>query len=284
VTDAAVVLGWLSAGRPLASGVTLEADRAAAAVQRVADEAGLTRERCAEGIVEVATAAMVRALRRVSVERGIDPRRLTLVAFGGAGPLFACRMAAALGSARALIPPHAGVLSALGLAAAPAKIEALGSVHRAASTLDAADFAAVVRGLEARVLGELPAAALTCHADCRYPGQGYELAVEAENPARAADAFHTTHAERFGHADETRDVEIVNVRVTGVVRGTALSLSERTAGPSPAAAERYDADALPAGAVLAGPCTIDAGDCTVRVEDGWTASVHPTGALVLERD
>jgi N-methylhydantoinase A len=264
--------------------LTLRADRAHNAVTRVADRAGLDVRRCAEGIVEVATASMVRALRRVSVERGIDPRSLVLVAFGGAGPLFACRMADALGVARALVPPHAGVLSALGLAAAPAKLEAAASLHRLARALESGSLEAAFAPLERQLRTELPDAVLTRHADCRYPGQGYELAVEASSPAATASAFHDAHEQRYGYADRGRDVEVVNVRVTGLVRGAALRLAQRPTGARRVAgAPRYAEAELPAGAVLRGPCAVDAVDCTTRVEPGWTAEVHPSGALLLER-
>lgn len=135
VTDAAVVLGWLGSEHPLAGSLVLDVDSARAAVGNVATAADLSVERCADGIIEIANAAMVRALRTVSVERGVDPRLMTLVAFGGAGPLFACRMADSLGMKRALVPPHAGVLSALGLAAAPEKLEFVASLHRLAHEL-----------------------------------------------------------------------------------------------------------------------------------------------------
>jgi N-methylhydantoinase A len=117
VTDANLVLGRLDASRPL-SGVQLDAGAARAAVGRLAGELGLTADECALGIVRVANAEMVRALRVMTVQRGLDPRTFTLLAFGGAGPLHAAELADELGITRILIPPASGVLSALGLAAA----------------------------------------------------------------------------------------------------------------------------------------------------------------------
>ena len=119
VTDANVVLGHLDVERPLAGGVTLDAEAAERAVAALARELGLPDARaCAEGIVRVANTEMVRALRVVTVERGIDPRRFALLAFGGAGPLHAAAIADELGITRIVVPRAAGVLSALGLAAA----------------------------------------------------------------------------------------------------------------------------------------------------------------------
>lgn len=267
VTDAALVLGWLDPNRPLADALRLDLRPARAAVRRVANTAGLSLERCAEGIVEVAVATMVRALRRVSVERGVDPRGTTLVPFGGAGPLFGCRMAEALGVTRLVVPPHAGVLSALGLATAPARIERAASLHRRARDLDVAKVDAAFAPLEAEARAELPGANLSRFADCRYPGQGYELTVLIAGDGDAATrAFHALHQERFGHADADRPVELVNVRVVASRASPAFRLAARESET-----------------VLAGPRTVHATDCTIRIEAGWRARAHPTGALVMER-
>jgi N-methylhydantoinase A len=275
VTDAALVLGWLDPATPLAAALTLDPDAAWRAVERVATRAGLETRRCAGGIVDVVVATMVRALRRVSVERGLDPRAMTLVPFGGAGPLFTCRLAASLGMRRALVPPHPGVLSAIGLAAAPGRVEHVASLHRPADAVGPEEWEATYAGVARVVSTGLPGAELQRVADCRYPGQGYELSVVADGgPAAAAATFHALHAERFGHADRTRPVEIVNVRVVGTRRAATVQLGtvERRAG-MPAA-----------GARLAGPLTIPLEDATVRVEAGWIAHTHGTGALIVERD
>jgi len=285
VTDAALVLEWLDLQQPLAGGLRLDARLAREAVARVAGLAGLSVERCAEGIVEVATATMVRALRRVSVERGLDPRQMTLVPFGGAGPMFACRLADQLGMARALVPPHAGVLSALGLAVAPPKIEFSASVHRLATECSEDDLASVFAGLESQAVAALPRATLRRFADCRYPGQGYELTVEVTaGPAAATRAFHDVHRERYGHADPTRAVEIVNVRIVASRPGLPLALTARPGSSSARAGASHVAlDALAPGARVAGPLTIGARDFTLRIERGWEGTVHATGAIVLER-
>jgi N-methylhydantoinase A len=280
VTDAVLVLGWLDPATPLASDLRLDPDAAQGAVARVAARAGLDARRCAEGIVEVVVANMVRALRRVSVERGLDPRSMTLVPFGGAGPLFGCRMAAALGMARVLVPSHPGVLSALGLAAAPARVEHVASLHRRTSALSAAEWdAAFAPGAES-VRGELPAAALTRLADCRYPGQGYELLVSAAGgPADVATAFHAAHTERFGHADRAAEVEVVNVRVVGTVGGSAGRWADGPTGGASGVAP-----GLEPGTQLTGPVTLSLEDATVRIEPGWSGTVHATGAILVTSD
>lgn len=278
VTDAAVVLGWLGGEQRLADDLALDPQLGRRAVAQVARQAGLSVARCAEGIIEVANAAMVRALRRVSVERGVDPRRMTLVAFGGAGPMFVCRMAASLGMDRALIPPHAGVLSALGLASAPAKLEFTASLHRRADDLGRRQLDAAFGPLEAEARAALPGAVLERRADGRYPGQGYELTVpaEADGPATAR-AFHRIHRDRFGHADERRAVELVNVRVVATRAAAATVRLEPLGTPGSPRAPLPDA-----GAVVEGPATVALPDCTLRIEAGWRGTAHATGAIVLQ--
>jgi N-methylhydantoinase A len=283
VTDAALVLGWLDPERPLAGNLRLQRPLAEGAVRGLAGTLDLSLERCAQGIVEVATATMVRALRRVSVERGIDPRHLVLVPFGGAGPMFTCRIADHLGMRKAVVPPHAGVLSALGLASAPARVESAASLHQPAGTLTAAALRAAYEELERDADRLLPGAQLVRLADCRYPGQGYELSIPAEGDGvLVAERFHEAHRTRFGHADPGRTVDIVNVRLLAERPGYPIRLA---AAPAPEAAvrSRPSLAALGPDAVLNGPCMIDAPDCTIRIEADWMATVHASGALVAER-
>ncbi len=285
VTDAAVVLGWLGPDCPLAGKLALDPGLAREAVQRVARAAGLTVERCAAGIVEIATAAMVRALRTVSVERGVDPRTMTLVPFGGAGPMFGCRMAESLGMRRVLVPPYAGVLSALGLASAPEKLEFVSSLHRMSGGLGRDDLDVACPDLEEEARGELPGGVVTRHADCRYVGQGYELTVPAGGTGDdIADAFHRTHADRFGHADVRRSVELVNVRVVAARGGTGVRLVaggvtvQGTVGKG-----RLQWASLSPGTSLRGPVMVDGMDATARIEGGWSGQVQQSGAILLER-
>jgi N-methylhydantoinase A len=284
VTDAALVLGWLDAGHPLAADLRLDAGLAREAVGRIARAARLDPQRSAAGILEIATATMVRALRSVSVERGVDPRATTLVTFGGAGPLFVCHLAESLGVRRALIPPHAGALSALGLAAAKARVERTGSLHRMAGDLDRRGLGKAYADLEAMCRAELPGARLRRVAECRYPGQGYEVAVAAgvDGPATAT-AFHRAHAARFGHADRGRPVEIVNIRVAATGPAARVRLSHRPAEASRPRGGRVRLDDLPVGARLTGPLVLDGTDATGRIARGWRGVVHDTGAVLLER-
>jgi N-methylhydantoinase A len=191
VTDANLVLGRLPA--TLADGLELDADAATHALAEI-DPAD---------VVRVVDSELLAALRVVSVERGIDPRGLALVAFGGAGPLHACALAEHLELERVLVPAAAGVLSALGLVVAGERRDRV----------------------EARVVplaeaGELPGAG---EADLRYAGQSFELTVPLGGDV--AEAFHRAHEERYGYADRGRELELVAVRTADVRPGPAVGLT-----------------------------------------------------------
>jgi N-methylhydantoinase A/oxoprolinase/acetone carboxylase beta subunit len=205
------VLGRIDAGAPQA-GVDLDAEAAHRTVAELGDALGLDAEACAEGIVRVANTEMVRALRVMTVERGVDPRAFALLAFGGAGPLHAVAIADELDMSRILIPSASGVLSALGLAAADRRADAqrtvLGEDHEQALE----ELRAAIRGR----LGD--AADLTATYDVRYAGQAHELSV-----ADPAD-FPARHEERYGYRDDAGAIEVVTVRVTGRVAGAEVDL------------------------------------------------------------
>src|SRR5439155_1273947 len=164
VTDACLALGWLDPAYPLADDVRLDRAAAERALRTLRPDGGGV----AAGIVEVAAAVMARALKRVSVARGIDPRTMALLPFGGAGPLFGCALADALGMSRVVIPPHPGVLSALGLAAAPERVDVVASLHRALHELKNGDLAKAFQPLDDAASAALPNAELSRFADCRF--------------------------------------------------------------------------------------------------------------------
>jgi len=274
VTDANLLLGHLP-GEPLAGGVRLDRAAAERAVGALAEELGLDLLACAEGIVRVANAEMARALRVVTVERGIDPRDHALVAFGGAGPLHAVAIAEELGIERVIAPRTSGVLAALGLVVAPRRRDAQRSVLRSGAALTAeavaADVAELAQAARA-ALGE-PDADVAAVYELRYRGQAFELAVPSpgEEPAATPDAlreaFETVHEERYGYRDPEAEVELVTVRV-----------SARTAAPSvaapPPAAEQ---------AAVAGPRAIPLPESTVWVPAGWQAIARDDGTIEVTR-
>ncbi len=301
VTDACLVLGWLDPAQPLADAVRLDRSLAERALITLGASDLSDVGRQAAGIVAVATAVMARALKRVSVARGIDPRGMALLPFGGAGPLFGCALADALGMSRVIIPPHPGVLSALGLAAAPERVELLASFHRPLAGVDRgalnAAFQPVVAAAAASLSGD--GAVLTRFADCRFAGQGYEVTVPApgDEPAGLAAAFRAAHQARFGHADADQPVELVNLRIAierpvpapplgrraGVGRPTPRRREILTREGAKVRAEVWPLGELPEGLKIKGPAVLAGPDATGLIEPGWRGVVHASGAVIVER-
>jgi N-methylhydantoinase A/oxoprolinase/acetone carboxylase beta subunit len=209
VTDAHVVLGRMEA--LLGGTMPIHADRAACAVDRIANQLALHRYAAAAGILRVANANMERAIRVVSVERGHDPRDFALVAFGGCGGLHACEVARELGIRTVIVPAHAGALSALGMLMADAVRDYSQGV------VGKADVEPAFAALEHRALRESPDATIERTADLRYCGQSYELNVPWSGPTTPA-AFHREHAKVYGYSNRTRELEIVAVRVRARTR------------------------------------------------------------------
>jgi len=206
VTDAHVVLGRIDAAQFLGGAMPIDPARAARAIDRVGRTLGVDRVAAAAGILRVANANMNRAIRAVSVERGYDPRRFVLVAFGGCGGLHACELAAELSIPTVLVPRYAEGLSALGMLLA----DSVGDY--AAGVLGSTGIEAKFRELERRARAECRGATLERHADIRYGGQSYELTVDW-NRADPAAAFHREHHRTYGYSDPTRPVEVVTIRV-----------------------------------------------------------------------
>src|SRR5204863_9039177 len=180
VTDANLVLGYLDAASPLAGGVKLDRETAERAVAALGERAGLGLEETAAGIVRVASAEMARAVRVVTVERGIDPRDLALVPFGGAGPLHAAAIADELGMTRIVVPQASGVLSALGLLVSERRRDLVESVLLTGDALTREAVAASVERLAERGRTELnaPDGEARASYDLRYAGQAFELTVD----------------------------------------------------------------------------------------------------------
>ena len=202
VTDAHVVLGRIGADQLLGGAMTIDADRAAAAVDKIAARLNIDRASAAAGILRVANANMERAIRVVSVERGHDPRDFALVAFGGCGGLHACEIAGELGIQTVIVPEYAGALSALGMLMADAVRD------HAAGVLGRSDIEKVFANLEKQARG----AEIERTADLRYRGQSYELNVPW-NKGDPAPLFHREHEKIYGYANRDRAVEIVTIRV-----------------------------------------------------------------------
>lgn len=281
VTDAQIVLGRIG-GEGMSGGVALDASLAHEAVGRLARALGVTAEQAAEAILRTADAEMARALRRVSVDRGADPRRCTLVAFGGGGPLHACALADALAMPSVLVPPFAGVLSAVGLALAPERHEEAMSLLIATDALDAATLRARCDELAARTTGTERSWLVRA----RYVGQGHEVEVRAgpgDAGAEVAERFAAAHLARYGFT-LPRAVECVALRhVASEPGATARFVRDPAAAPYDAA-RRLDAGGPAAAARLTGPASIVLSDATLWVAAGWRAAALPMGGWLLERE
>lgn len=314
VTDAHVVLGRLQPDRLLGGSDTLDAapDAAHDAVAALGEEVGLSPEEAALGILRVATARMERALRRISIERGYDPRNYTLVPFGGAGPLHGPALAAALGIKHLLVPPSPGVLSALGLLMADVVYDTSRAVLADASGLAAdpgplRNAAAAAEQEVHTVLDEREDLTVTWELDLRYAGQSYELSVPAATPFdaqavhNATEAFHERHRQRYGHANPEEPVKVVALRARGSITTDPLSLPREPETNRPRADAQigtrpvwFDAEGpidtptyrradLHHGHALDGPAVLQQYDTTIVVPPDWHAHVDGKRNVWMER-
>ncbi len=317
VTDANLILGRLDAGHPLGDQVALDLPRTQARMQELARRLSLPLEAAAWGVIRVANSNMERAIRTISVERGHDPRRFTLVAFGGAGPLHACELAATLHIPRVLIPPHPGVLSALGMILADVVKDYSQTVMVAAGAGEG-QVAAALERLAERARADLLAEGLAEEAivlepalDMRYAGQSYELTIPVGpgvlDLASIREAFHAAHRQRFSYASEGEPVEIVNVRLKAVGRTTKPAFTKQPLGgvdphkahsgykqvyfadpgaplaARPLLAALYERERLAPGNVVVGPAILFQLDTTTAIPPDWAATVDGWGNLVVDR-
>ena len=279
VTDAHVALGNIRAEH-MSDEVHLDVAAARVAIAALARRVGATPERTAEAMIASADAAVARALRRVSVERGVDPRSCVLVAFGGAGPLHACGLAERLGMTRVLVPPHAGVLSALGLAVAPERRVAMASVMRTVNELNATDLASIASSMAERS-GAAPNVSWIARA--RYRGQGHELEVPllaGDAPIALGERFAEMHQQRYGFVLEV-PVEIVSARCVRSGEAAPAALARR--GPSRWGENGSLDDGGQFEAVVVGPATVALPDATMLVSAGWQARALPIGGWLIEQ-
>jgi N-methylhydantoinase A len=302
VTDANLVLGYLSADAPLAGGVVLDHGAAEQAVRQLARKLQLEPLACAEGIVRVANAEMLRALRVVTVERGIDPRGHALLAFGGAGPLHAVAIAEELEITRVICPRASGVLAALGLVVSQRRRDVQRSVFLAGDGLTAAAVQDNVEELADQVrqaLDDGEGLQLQAIYELRYHGQAFELPIEADmaaDPAALRAGFESVHEERYGYRDPGGTLELVTIRVTGTLPGSEVAL---TAEQEPESLSRHRRSAVLGGAVqsfevlrgspapgteVAGPGIVELAEATLLVPGGWRGQVDSAGNICLERE
>ena len=314
ITDANLVLKRLDPDHFLGGEMRLDEAAARRAVkEQCADPLGLGVVEVALGIVEIANNAMVSALRRISVQRGHDPRDFVLVAFGGAGPVHANRLAAELDIPTMLVPMSPGTTSAMGLLVTDIKHDFSATLIQRADRLDAELVNRRYREMEARgrqaLLGEGTTHAgigFERHVDMRYVGQSYELSV-ALGQGRVEDAldkmladFHAEHERAYGFAAPEEPVEFVTLRLTAVGNIAKPRLRELPADRGDVTAARrtvrrvyfaesggfvdcpsYDRYRLPAGAVIDGPAIVEEMDSTTVIHPGFRAEVDRYGNLFI---
>jgi N-methylhydantoinase A len=294
VTDANLLLGHLAADSRLAGGVALDADAAGRAIASLARGLDLEPLEAAAGIVRVANQEMVRALRVVTVERGIDPRAFALLPFGGAGPMHAAAIAAELGIEKILCPRASGVLSALGLCASDRRRDTARTVMLSGAELNAARIAAEVADLIDATGSDLGQARPEPVYEMRYAGQAFELPVAGPvepDPDDLTERFEQAHEARYGHRDPEGDVVLVDIRLAMVVPGPQPR-------PAAAVAERLKTSSRPvlfdgewletpvlrgepaAGLEAAGPVVFELAEATLVLPPGWSATVDDAGTIV----
>jgi len=301
VTDANLVLGRLRPSAFLGGGMPLQREAAVAALGRLGAEMGLTAEAAARGVVELANEHMAQALRVISVQRGIDPADYALMAFGGAGGLHVCALAEALAMPRALVPMHAGVLSALGMLAAPKGRQLSHSFCAPLLQQDDAGLRGRLDALVEQGRGELLAEGVAAQAieaayslDLRYRGQRFTLNVPYRSIRQAVADFNRAHRQRFGHALEV-PVELVNLRVALSTGRGALRAGTDVAGRAGQPLERaavigerrpvpvWRREDLDIERTCKGPILVLDAVASTYVARGWALQVHRNGCLLLER-
>jgi N-methylhydantoinase A len=302
VTDANLLLGRILPDRFAGGSMRVDPELARRAIEPLARTMGKSVEEAALGLVRVAEQNMSRAIRAVTSRRGLDPRDFTLVSFGGAGGLHACALAESLDIPRVLIPPYCGVLSALGMVAAPAVADASKTVVHLADQLDDnrlyAEFGSL-NGLAGDVLPQEQTAAVEAYADVRFKGQSYEVKIRVTRPERELieSAFRDEYQKLYGQIPEGRPVEIVTLRIRRVGHMPRLALPEIAAGVGPegtwATAHLLDATGTECdvpvldrralvGRSQAGPFLIIDPEATTYVMRGWAARGMSNGSIVLE--
>ena len=316
-TDCALVLGRINPDNFLGGRAKLNPAKAERAIaENLAKRLDMSVDEAALGALRILTHSMVQAIEVNSVRRGYDPRDFALVAFGGAGPLFACDIAQELSIPHVVVAAWPGLTSAMGLLTSHITYDFSQTLMMPLDKADPAHFAECFHALEARARTQLErdgfaadAIIFVRSADCRYAGQGYELrtpapagAIDGNFISALIDAFHAAHRRQYGVDMPAKVVELVNARVVGIGRIPKLNPSRIAAGgaaPDTASRSRrnvvfdeggrprrfetaiYDRAALKSGNVIAGPAIVEQMDSTTVIPPGRSAEVDAFGNLVI---
>jgi N-methylhydantoinase A len=313
VTDANLALGYLNPEYFAGGALRLHLGAAARAIEEaIGRPLGLSLEQAAWGIHTIVNSNMELATRVVSIERGRDPRSLTLVAFGGSGPVHGCRLAQALGIPRVILPAAAGVTAAIGLLAAEVRFDVARTYVRRLDALDPARLETMFAEMEAQATEVVREAAtagritVARSVDARYVGQGYELTVPV--PAGRLDegalgrlraSFDEIYAARYGYAQPAEPVEVVTWKLSAIGGAPRVTLPKAATTPAAGAIKSrrrayfpeaggwvdcaiYDRYALAAGLSLAGPAVVEERESTSVLPPGAVATVDEYANLVVE--
>jgi N-methylhydantoinase A len=297
VTDANLFLGYLADRAQLGGEVVLKRELSEETLGDLGEKLGLDAEEAALGVVRVANAEMMRALRVISVERGLDPREFALLAFGGAGGMHACALAEELGMETVLVPRAGGVLSALGLAISDLRRDYVRPYLSNLEELDEGEFEEKFKDMEGRAAQDLEDPDYTRRADLRYRGQSFELTVEADSLEKLEDRFHAAHEQRYGYRMEDESVELVNLRLIATVTVEKPKLEEPPAEGEAESGRReanfdgewqevpvLDREKMGKGSEVAGPAIVEFKESTCVVRPGWRGEIDGVGTLILEKE
>ena len=298
VTDANLFLGYLADEATLGGEVMLQRELSEKSLASLGEKLGLDAQEAALGIVRVANAEMVRALRVISVERGLDPRAFALLAFGGAGGMHACSLAEELGMETVLVPRAGGVLSALGLAISDLRHDYVNPYLVSFENVAEGEFEKKFENMESSAAEDLEDPEYDRRADLRYRGQSFELTVEADSLEKLEEGFHAAHEQRYGYRMDDESVELVNLRLIATVPVEKPELDEPT--PEGEEAESgtrqanfdgewqevpvLDRERMGKGSEVSGPAIVEFKESTCVVRPGWRGAVDGVGTLVLEKE
>jgi N-methylhydantoinase A len=312
VTDANAILGRINPSHLLGGEMPLYVDDARKVVEeKIAHPLGIDAERAAEGIIAVVNANMIRGIRRVSVERGYDPREFTLVPFGGAGPMHGVELAQALNMKEVVIPVHPGIASAFGMLSADVRHDYVQTHISVAEDVDVKQLVSVFEDMEDQGTRQLKregfagdSVVLIRSADMRYIRQAYELSVpisggplNREDIPAVACNFHDLHERAYGYARRKESVEFVNLRVVALGKLPEFRITERVPQGKEGAAPIghrdvvfqgqvvktpvYDRGHLPRGRKVLGPAIVEQMDSTIVIFPEYQALADRYGNLLI---
>jgi N-methylhydantoinase A len=304
-----VVLGTLDPNYFLGGRMKLEVELANEAVGTLAEKLGMDKTELAASIVEIANENMANAIKMVSLERGHDPRRFALLAFGGAGPLHAAAVAKSLGIPKVVVPPLPGVFSAVGLLLADLRVDKVWTQSFRSTDVDASEVQARFEQITYRAVEELRQEGFAGEPEVqkainmRYLGQNYEHEVDLPSGpvdeatlGQAFDRFAEIHRDRYGYSIEGETIELISFKVTAIGRRPRVELTDGTdsrggnggtrevffRGIGSTIAQAVQRDDIPPGARLDGPLLVQEEGSTTLVAPGMTVEKSEHGSLMIE--